>query len=160
MGSAKRFNYTMMGDTVNLAARCESGAKSAGVYTLVTGETVEAVRRSSGRPILFRKLDLWQVKGRSTPVTLYEAVCFDDEADPLVRECVRLYEEGLALYFQKNFAEARARFEAALPLEPLQPGRDAGVEHCPSEILAARCAEYLEEPPPADWNGVYVMKSK
>ena len=62
--------------------------------------------------------------------------------------------------FRESSRAARARFEAALPLEPLQPGRDAGVEHCPSEILAARCAEYLEEPPPADWNGVYVMKSK
>ncbi len=160
MGSAKRFNYTMMGDTVNLAARCESGAKSAGVYTLVTGETVEAARRSAGRPILFRKLDLWRVKGRSAPVALYEAVCFDDEAAPGVRECVRLYEEGLALYWRRDFAAARERFEAAMPLEPLLPGRDPGVEHCPSEILAARCAEYLAAPPPAGWDGVHAMKSK
>lgn len=160
MGSAKRFNYTMMGDTVNLAARCESGAKSAGVYTLVSGETVEAANASPGRKILFRKIDLWRVKGRSTAVTMYEVVDFIDAASAETKECVRLYESALALYFQKQFAEAKALFEQARALEPLQPGRDAGVEHTASEIMSERCDDMLATPPPADWDGVYVMQSK
>lgn len=160
MGSAKRFNYTMMGDTVNLAARCESGAKSAGVYTLVSGETAEAARKAPGDEILFRKIDLWRVKGRSTAVTMYEVVDFMDAVSAETKECVRLYEAALELYFGRKFTEALELFEKARALEPLQPGRDPGVEHTPSEIMAVRCGEMLAAPPPADWDGVYVMKSK
>jgi adenylate cyclase len=160
MGSAKRFNYTMMGDTVNLAARCESGAKSAGVYTLVSGETAEAAHNSPGDVILFRKIDLWRVKGRSTAVTMFEVVDFEDAASAETKECVRLYEAALELYFQKKFAEAKALFEQARALEPLQPGRDPGVEHTASEIMSERCDDMLATPPPADWDGVYVMTSK
>jgi adenylate cyclase len=160
MGSAKRFNYTMMGDTVNLAARCESGAKSAGVYTLVSGETAEAAHNSPGDVILFRKIDLWRVKGRSTAVTMFEVVDFMDAASAETKECVRLYEAALELYFQKKFAEAKALFEQARALEPLQPGRDPGVEHTASEIMSERCDDMLAAPPPADWDGVYVMTSK
>ncbi len=160
MGSAKRFNYTMMGDTVNLAARCESGAKSAGVYTLVSGETAEAARNSPGEEILFRKIDLWRVKGRSSAVTLYEVVDFADMATADTKECVRLYEAAIELYFQRKFAEAKVLFEKARMLEPLQPGRDPGVEHTASEIMSGRCDDMLASPPPADWDGVYVMQSK
>lgn len=160
MGSAKRFNYTMMGDTVNLAARCESGAKSAGVYTLVTDETAEAARAAPGEAILFRRIDRWRVKGRDSVVTVHEVVDFEDAASPETKECVRLYEAALELYFQRKFAEARELFEKARPLEPLRPGRDPGVAHTPSEIMSGRCAEMLANPPPADWDGVYDMKTK
>lgn len=161
MGSGKRFNYTMMGDTVNLAARCESGAKSAGVYTLVSEPTALAARAAKGvDPILFRRIDLWQVKGRSAPVMMYEPVCFASDATDETRECIRLYEAGLDKYFARDFAAAKELFDRALSFEPLQPGRDEGVEHNPAELMSERCAEYLAHPPADGWSGVYVMTGK
>lgn len=161
MGSGKRFNYTMMGDTVNLAARCESGAKSAGVYTLVSEPTALAALAAKGvDPILFRRIDLWQVKGRAAPVMMYEPVCFASDATDDTRECVRLYEAGLDKYFARDFAAAKELFDRALPLEPLQPGRDEGVEHNPAELMSERCAEYIAHPPAEGWSGVYVMTGK
>ena len=71
MGSEVRFNYTMMGDSVNLAARCESGAKAYGVYTMVTSEhSTEAL--TQGCELNYRMLDRIVVKGRSEPVEIYE----------------------------------------------------------------------------------------
>jgi adenylate cyclase len=160
MGSAKRFNYTMMGDTVNLAARCESGAKSAGVYTLVSSETMDEAKKSSARPILFRRIDRWRVKGRAAPVLMVEVVDFLDEASADTRACVRLYEQALDLYFAQKFAEAKHLFAQARQLEPLQPGRDAGVEHTASELMTERCDTMLAHPPGPGWDGVFVMTSK
>lgn len=159
MGSSTRFNYTMMGDNVNLAARCESGAKSAGVYTLVSEETRNQAMASS-QDILFRYLDKWQVKGRSQPVNMYEVVGLREDLKEDAFECVRRYEQALKLYFARDWAAAQQAFETAATLEPFQPERDAGVTINPSRLMAKRCAMMLLNPPAEDWDGVYVMTTK
>ena len=159
MGSQARFNYTMMGDTVNLAARCESGAKSAGAYTLVSEQTrneAMAVRDE----LLFRFMDKWQVKGRTQPVDMYELVGFRSELPPTVVEAVELYEAALGRYLQRDWDAAAEGFEKASKLEQFQPKRDPGVFLNPSLTMIARCAQMKQTPPPADWDGVYVMKTK
>ncbi len=75
MGSSKRFNYTMMGDTVNLAARNESGAKAYGVFIMLTEETKTAAEARSD-DFVFRFLDRVVVKGRREPVAVYELLGF------------------------------------------------------------------------------------
>jgi len=159
MGSESRFNYTMMGDTVNLAARCESGAKTAGVYTLVTAETMQAAREA-GDAVLFRFVDKWKVKGRSEAADMYEVVGLQAELPDSARTCVRLYENGLQAYFAQKWDEARALFERASQLEPNQPGVTPGVTTNPSCVLMERCEAYKAAPPGADWDGVYEMKTK
>src|SRR5690606_21525982 len=74
MGSRTRFNYTMMGDNVNLAARMESGAKTWGVYSLCTQATRDACVRDGGDRIVFRALGKVVVKGRSSAVPIFEIV--------------------------------------------------------------------------------------
>lgn len=151
MGSLRRFNYTMMGDNVNLAARCESGAKQYGVYTMVTGATRdEAV--AAGDDCVFRLLDNIVVKGRTQPVRVYEVAALRADADDRLLECIDLYEQGLEAYFSQNWDVAKNKFEASAALEQY--------EQNPSGIFIRRCEQMREEPPGEDWDGVFVMKSK
>ncbi|EIQ01519.1 family 3 adenylate cyclase [Opitutaceae bacterium TAV1] len=168
MGSAKRFSYTMMGDTVNLAARCESGAKTAGVYILVTEATVAAARAGQpendgageGSGFVFRRLDRWRVKGRAAPVEMYELVCLASDRTPGIAACLADYGKGLAAYFARDWTVALQHFRRSAVNEPLQPGRDAGVEKNPSLVMQARCLEFMNTNLPEDWDGVYTMKEK
>jgi adenylate cyclase len=152
MGSAKRFNYTMMGDTVNLAARCESGAKSYGVYTMVTDETRSMVTEHTS-DLVFRTLDRIVVKGRSQPVTVFEILGFQDQVTRARKESIALFEEGLVAYWNQHWDEAIRLFTAS----------EAGEEHPdlnPSMIMLARAKVLKFSPPDAGWDGVYVMRSK
>ena len=160
MGSRHRFNYTMMGDTVNLASRCESGAKTFGAYTVATGATVWAAK-IEGCACVFRELDRIVVKGRAEPAAIFEIISLSPDHLPEgAARCLELFAEGRAHYLKQDWAAALQCFEAAAPLEPLQPGRDAGVESNPSLIMQARCRALHAHPPEADWDGVYRMTTK
>lgn len=159
MGSEKRFNYTMMGDTVNLAARCESGAKSAGVYTLATRETVEQALAFSNE-VVFRFVDKWQVKGRSQPADMFELVCLRADMDDEVERCLTTYSKALDAYFRQDFATAVVLFEEALLLEPNRPERNPYAPTTPSQVMLERSRHYQVNPPGEDWDGVYVMTTK
>lgn len=154
MGSEMRFNYTMMGDSVNLAARCESGAKSYGVYTMITADTLETALQF-GEPLNYRKLDRIIVKGRSQPVEVYEL--WDGTIDEdLMKHCKQSYEAALKDYFKGDWESALKGFETSALHEP---ARDYAPT-TPSAVLAARCREFLEQGAPENWNGVYRMASK
>jgi len=159
MGSASRFNYTMMGDDVNLGARLESGAKQFGVYTMCSEATKLAAEKTE-QSVLFRRLNKIIVKGRTTPVDVYDVVCLRQDATPDTLRCIELFEKGLDCYFAQKWDEATQLFAEAEKLEPLQPGRDVGVEHNPSELMQKTCALMKKDPPPKDWNGVLTMKEK
>ncbi len=160
MGSHHRFNYTMMGDAVNLAARCESGAKTFGAYTVATGATVSGAK-AEGCACVFRALDRIVVKGRREPVEIFEIVALSPAHMPEgATRCLELFAEGRAHYLRQEWAAALRCFEAAAPLEPLQPGRDEGVESNPSLLMQARCLKLSEHPPGAEWDGIYRMTTK
>ena len=154
MGSRVRFNYTMMGDSVNLAARCESGAKSYGVYTLVTGATLRAALPQLP-DLFYRKLDRIVVKGRTEPVEIFELWdrTVSREAALRCREC---YEHGLQLYFKGEWAAALEQFVEAEAHEPSK----AFAPTTPSAVLAQRCREFIEAGAPAGWDGAYRMQTK
>jgi adenylate cyclase len=159
MGSTSRFNYTMMGDDVNLGARLESGAKQFGVYTMCSEATKLAAEKFE-TTVLFRRLNKIIVKGRSTPVEVYEVIGLRADATSEILRCVEIFEKGLECYFAQKWDEAIALFAESEKLEPLKPGVDAGVEHNPSELMQKVCAEMKKNPPSPDWDGVYEMKSK
>lgn len=159
MGSQSRFNYTMMGDNVNLAARCESGAKAYGVYTMVTEDTKKEAQKF-GDECLFRHLDKIVVMGRSKPVDIYEVAALRSQAEPQLIECVECFEAALSEYQKQNWHEAISLFESSAKLEPNQPDRKKGIKTNPSLVLLDRCREMKVNPPGDDWNGVYIMKSK
>jgi adenylate cyclase len=149
-----RFNYTMMGDSVNLAARCESGGKSYGVYTMITETTLQAAL-AYGAELNYRKLDCVVVKGRHQPVELYELweSSIDHEATAICKEA---YEAALAHYFEGDWAIALAAFEASEMLEP----SIAFAPTTPSAVLAARCRQFIAEGGPENWDGAFTLTSK
>jgi adenylate cyclase len=160
MGSHTRFNYTMMGDNVNIAARMESGAKSWGVYTMCTESTrAECERLEPGR-IVFRALGKIIVKGRSTGLPIFELAALEEDATDQLRECIALFEQGLAKYYARDWAGALAFFHRSEVLEPNGKGRKPGTSNNPSLVYIGITEGYREEPPPPDWDGVYEMKEK
>ncbi len=160
MGSRKRFNYTMMGDSVNLAARCESGAKSFGVYSMVTEDTMRLSERDHPGQILFRYLDKIVVKGRTQPVGMYEVVGVKNDLTPAVQDCLDLFGQAIAKYLKQDWDGAAELFQKSAGFEPNQPGKVPGVATNPSLLMTKRCSHMKANPPGEDWDGVYVMESK
>jgi adenylate cyclase len=160
MGSRTRFNYTMMGDNVNLAARMESGAKSWGVYTMCSEATKDACVRDGGDRLVFRALGRIVVKGRSSAVPIFEIVGLKENVTDRTRECIGLFEQGLALYYKRDWEGALARFAQSKDLEPNQPGVTPGVHSNPSLVYINIVKRYQIAPPPALWEGEYVMTEK
>jgi adenylate cyclase len=154
MGSQMRFNYTMMGDSVNLASRCESGAKSYGVYIMVTASTLEQAL-SHGEQLLHRKLDRILVQGRSHAVDIFEL--WDDSVDREEAEiCKREYEAALEHYFAGDWQRALEGFSKSEQFEPSA----AFAATTPSRVLSMRCREFIANGAPDHWTGVYVMDTK
>ena len=159
MGSNRRFNYTMMGDTVNLAARCESGAKSYGVYTMVTGETRRAAE-AAGDDCVFRFLDKIIVKGRSEPAEMHEVVCLRSDINAETKECIKIYDEGTAHYLAQEWDLAISAFERSARLEWNRPELNPDSHDTPSTVMLARARRLKANPPEGPWTGVYKMETK
>ncbi|OUV42349.1 MAG: hypothetical protein CBC68_03205 [Candidatus Marinimicrobia bacterium TMED108] len=152
MGSSMRMNYTMMGDTVNLAARLEPAAKQYGVYNFVANNTYKAVKDQ----FEWRLLDYLVVKGKKEPVKAYELVSLKGEMSREQSGLVSAFNEGLDLYFKQEWKNALNKFKQASELEEDFLYRPT----TPSKIYIERCEAFLKKPPSKDWNGVWAMKTK
>ncbi|EIP97994.1 family 3 adenylate cyclase [Opitutaceae bacterium TAV1] len=160
MGSSARFNYTMMGDTVNLAARLESAARQWGVFTLCTAETKAGCEAVEPGRVVFRRLNNTVVKGRSQPVEIYEVVGLREQVSEETHECLQIFGVGLRCYNERDWAGARAAFRASARLEPHKPGEAPGVTLNPSLALLGMVGELQTNPPWGDWDGSYRMREK
>ncbi|MDR0354108.1 MAG: CHASE2 domain-containing protein [Opitutaceae bacterium] len=157
MGSRSRFNYTMMGDSVNLASRMEAASRVYGVDTLVADST-RAEAEASGCPCVFRLLDTMVVKGRSQPVDVFELMGLAGELPPETLECRGLFGEGLALYRRQDWDRAATLFMQASRLERRRSLVNGQLT--PSRLFMQRCMWMKANPPPPDWNGIFAMETK
>ena len=148
MGSQDIFDYTVIGDSVNSAARLEGANKEYGTYLMISEATYEAAQAH----ILARELDLIRVKGKSEPVCGYELMAKAEDGLPEGKErMIQIFLQGLEAYKNRQWAEALEHFRTALRIVP-----DDG----PSATYVGRCEAFLLDPPPKDWDGVYVMTAK
>ena len=147
IGSDELFDYTAIGDGMNLASRLEGLNKYYGTKILVSGTTFEYVKDD----FIVREVDLVSVKGKVKPVRIYELIDFKDGKffTDDVKEKLEIYNKGLNLYRDGEFSEAKNVFT-----EVAEKYRDKT-----SEMLVYRCEQMITDPP-IDWNGVWKMEGK
>lgn len=140
----KKMEYTVIGDTVNQAARLEGTAKYYEVTFLVGENTYEKTATTSR----YRELDRIRVVGKQNPVRIYELSGFTAGMDDAV---IDEFNAALALYRERKWTEARASFEIILQRVPNDK---------PCKIYVERCDFFMKSPPPENWDGVFNRREK
>jgi adenylate cyclase len=144
IGSRRRFNYSVMSDAVNVASRLEGANKYYGTTIAASEMTVEL----TGSTFAWRELDAIRVKGRATPLKIYELLAKAGEETPQQLAAATAYAQGLAYWRNREFDAAAKCFE-----------RVADVDR-PSALFLNRATAFASHPPGPDWEPVTTLDAK
>lgn len=147
MGSESSKSYTVMGDTVNTASRLKGASKQYGTQVMMTEDTQKLVTGAMET----REIDLIKVVGKEEPVRVYELLGRTGELDPGAIALRDAFQLGLSAYRDQNWDRAKSDFETCLKIKP-----DDG----PAKVYLQRMQELQNNPPPADWDGVWNLTKK
>ena len=144
IGSKRRLSYSIVGDDINLASRLEGLNKVYGSTILVN----EATRLLCRPDMAFREVDVVRVKGRDTPVWVFEPLGDEAALSEGVRDDLQTFAVALEDYRAQRFSEAEETFQALAERDPV------------ARAYVARSREMAAKSLPADWDGVYTMLTK
>lgn len=147
MGTLQKMDYTIMGNSVNLAARLEGVNKQYGTWILTSEYTAD----QTGGDFIYRKLDRVRVVGITTPVRLFEVVDEKSQVSESAKEVVDRFNDALNYFEAKDWVRAKKSFEEILKINP---------EDGPAQTFVKRCETYLKTPPPDTWDGVFNLTAK